>query len=252
MFERETRGEVAVLRLARGKVNAIDLELFQGLEEELAAIERSPARALVLTGRGGSFSAGVDLFRVVAEGRPYLERFLPVLSRALERLFTFPRPVVAAANGHAIAGGAILSFACDHRILAEGPARMGIPELLVGVPFPCLPLEIVRFAVPGQRLQEIVYGGRNYTVDEALAGGLVDETAPSEALLDRACAAAERLAAIPPGAFRLTKAALRRPTLERVARDAAAHDAAALELWAAPETLAAIRSFLEQRVGKGR
>ena len=143
MIERETRGEVAVLRLAHGKVNAIDVELLEELEEELTAAERSPARALVLTGRGTSFSAGVDLFRVVEEGRFYLELFLPVLSRALGRLFTFPRPVVAAANGHAIAGGAILAFACDHRIVADGPARIGVPELQVGVPFPCLPLEIV-------------------------------------------------------------------------------------------------------------
>jgi enoyl-CoA hydratase len=252
MFEREMRGEVAVLRLAHGKVNAIDVELMEELEAELTAVEHSAARALVLTGRGGSFSAGVDLFRVAEEGRFYLERFLPALSRALGRLFTFPRPVVAAANGHAIAGGAILAFACDHRILAEGPARFGVPELLVGVPFPCLPLEIVRFAVPRHRLQEIVYGGRNYTVEEALEGGLVDETAPAEALLDRACAAAERLAAIPSDAFRLTKAALRGPTMERVARDAPEHDAAALDIWAAPEAAVAIRAFLERTIGKRR
>lgn len=252
MFERETRGEIAVVRMAHGKVSAIDLELLEGLEAELAAAEAAGARAVVLTGTGGTFSAGVDLFRVVAEGLPYLERFLPVLSRALGRLFSFPRPVVAAVNGHAIAGGAILAMACDYRVLAAGGGRFGVPELLVGVPFPCLPLEIVRSAVPPHRLQEVVYGGGTYTVEETLAAGLAEEEAPPLDLLDRALAVAGRLAAIPPEAFRLTKLALRRPTLERVAVDGPAHDAAALEAWSAPETAATIRSYLERTIGKRR
>ena len=144
------------MRLAHGKVSAIDLELLECVVDRLDQIEESSARAIVLAGTGSSFSAGVDLFRVLDGGPDYLNRFLPALSRALVRLFTFPRPVVAAINGHAIAGGCILASACDYRLMALGKGKIGVPELVVGVPFPMIALEILRDLVPDRRFQEVV------------------------------------------------------------------------------------------------
>ena len=250
MFERETRGEIEILRLAHGKVSAIDVELLQGLTAQLDDVERSPAKALVLTGRGSVFSAGVDLYRVVDGGRAYLQAFLPALSSSIARLFAFPRPVVAAINGHAIAGGAVLAFACDHRLLAAGPGRFGVPELLVGVPFPALPLELLRSVVPAPLLHAVVYQGRTYLPDEAERAGLVDETVPAETLLDRALEVAGRLAALQPEAFRLTKLALHRPVLDACDRLGPAHEAAVLAAWSAPETAAVIRGYLERTIGR--
>ena len=97
-------------------------------------------KAVIVTGSGSSFSAGVDLFRVIKDGPEYGRRFLPVLDDFLRAALTLPKPMVAAINGHAIAGGCILAAACDHRIMTEGNGRIGIPELAVGVPFPALPL----------------------------------------------------------------------------------------------------------------
>jgi len=96
-----------------------------------------------------------------------MERFLPAHDLALERLFTLDKPVVAAVNGHAIAGGAILVAACDRRILARGPATFGAPELKVGVPFPPLPLELYRRICPPGRASELALGGRVVGTDEA-------------------------------------------------------------------------------------
>lgn len=248
MIHREDRDGVAVLRMEHGKANALDVELLEGLEEavqELEAAAPGPA-AVVLTGTGAIFSAGVDLFRVLDGRTAYLDAFLPALSRALKRLFVFTRPVVAAVNGHAIAGGCILACACDLKVMAEGDGRIGVPELRVGVPFPVAPLEILRFAVPPQHLQKLAYLGRTYGPAEALAWGLVDELAPPEELLDRAVAAARQLAAIPRESFELTKAHLRRPVIERMEVLEGWVEPHVAELWARDDVHDHIREYLDR------
>lgn len=250
MIHREDRDGIAVLRIEHGKANALDAELLEGLEERLQELEEDRPGAVVLTGTGRIFSAGVDLFRVLDGGRAYLERFLPVLGRALERLFAFPGPVVGAVNGHAIAGGCILACACDLKVMAEGDGRIGVPELRVGVPFPVAALEILRFAVPCQHLQKLAYVGRTYGPRDALAWGLVDELAAPERLTDRALEAARELAAIPRGSFELSKAHLRRPALERIRAYGTEIDPRVAGLWAEDGIHDHVREYLERTIGR--
>ena len=250
MIHLEQSASIAVLRLDHGKVSALDAELLAALDGALVAVEQSAARALVLTGTGGSFSAGVDLFRILDGGAEYVRRFLPLLDTAFRRLFLVPRPVVVALNGHAIAGGCILACAGDRRILSEGKARLGVPELRVGVPFPVLALEIVRFAAAARTLQDLIYSGATFTCQEALQRGLVDEVVPGPELLERALAVAESLAAIPPGNFALAKHQLREPVMDRAARLGREMDARILEAWCAPEAGVAIRVYLDATIGK--
>jgi len=248
MIEREERDGVVILRLAHGKASALDVELLEALERELDAV--GDARAVVLTGTGSIFSAGVDLFRVLDGGVVYVERFLPALRELLHTIFTLPTPVVVAANGHAIAGGGILVASGDVRLMARGSGRIGVPELVVGVPFPALALEIVRFAVAPHRLPEIVYLGRTYHADDALACGFVDEVVDADALGARARDVAESLAALPPAAFRLAKRQLRAPALVRAETLAKIADAEAAAAWADPATHAHIRGYLDRTLGK--
>ena len=252
MIELEVRNQVTIMRLAHGKVSAIDLELLECVVDRLDQIEESSARAVVLVGTGSSFSAGVDLFRVLDGGRDYLNRFLPALSRALVRLFTFPRPVVAAINGHAIAGGCILASACDYRLMALGKGKIGVPELLVGVPFPMIALEILRDLVPDRHFQEVVYTGKTYPVELARERGLVDELVDSTKLLDRALALAEQFALIPTESFRITKQQLRHHVMHRWELEAEAVDGQVAAAWASDEVQAAIRSYVEKTLGKGK
>jgi enoyl-CoA hydratase len=170
----------------------------------------------------------VDLFRLTREGADYVRRFLPLLSRFVRTLFAFPRPVVAAANGHAIAGGCIIVLAADARLMAEGAGRIGVPELLVGVPFPAAALEVVRFAVPRDKVQSLLYTGRTLPPQEALAAGLVEEVVAPGELLARAEEIARQLARIPPPVYRLTKLSLRAEALERIDRTSEPQDQAAL------------------------
>lgn len=250
MIHRDDRDQVAVLRLARGTASPLDTELLTALADQLDDVERSARESVVLTGTGTIFSAGVDLFRVLDGGTVYLDAFLPTLNRALRRLFTFPRPVVAAINGHAVAGGCVLAFACDYRIMAEGDGTIGVPELPVGVPFPAVALEILRFGAPGDRLQEMVYLGKTYGVRDASSRGLIDETVSLEGLLERACHVARRLAGIPKSTFRLTKQQLRKPVLDRIARQTHDSDAAVAQAWASDEIRTAIQAYVERTLRK--
>lgn len=247
MIERESRDGILTLRLAHGKASALDVELFEALGRELDAAH--DARALVLTGTGSIFSAGVDLFRITDGGDEYVRRFFPMLSDFVRRLFTFPKPVVAAANGHAIAGGGVMVLAGDYRLMAEGKGRIGLPELLVGVPLPGAVVEAVRFAVSPDRVQKVLYTGYTFSPAEALANGVVDEVTEPDALLARAHQAAAQLADLPPEVFAMTKERLRAPAVERM-DGAEVYDRRALDLWRAPETHARIRDYLARTIRK--
>jgi enoyl-CoA hydratase len=249
MIERTLHEGILTLRLAHGKASALDVELLEALLRELEGAAED-VRALILTGTGSIFSAGVDLFRLTQEGADYVRRFLPLLSGLVRKLFTFPRPVVAATNGHAIAGGCILVLASDVRLMAEGTGRIGVPELLVGVPFPVAPLEVVRFAVPQDKVQSLIYTGRTLQPQEALSAGLVDEVVQPDELLARAQEIARQLASIPPEVYRLTKQYLRAEALERLDRTSELYDQSALEVWSAAETHAHIREYLRRTVRK--
>ncbi len=250
MIEKEHADGVTILRLAHGKASALDVELLAALDSELAALANSE-NALVLTGTGSIFSAGVDLFRLLHEDSNYLARFIPLLNSMLERLFTFPRPVVVAANGHAIAGGCILVQCADYRLMSEGTGRIGVPELLVGVPFPSMPMQILQFAIPRHHLQKIVYTGVTLLPGDALAHGLIDEITSAELLLSRAVEIASSMAAIPRQTFRLTKNQLRGRILERSSSVVNA-DEEIDQIWGSPESAEHIKQYLQRTVKSAR
>jgi enoyl-CoA hydratase len=246
MIDWEERGGVTTIRLVRGKGNALDVDLLTALLDALDRLERSSARAGILTGQGSAFCAGVDLVALLKGGPEYVRRFVPLLQRGFERLIMFPKPLVAAVNGHAIAGGTIIMLACDQRLLARGTAQVGLTEVRVGVVFPAWALELARFTTPPQHFSTLIETGRTWPPEEALARGLVDELVEPARLLERAGEVADELVAIPATAFRVTKQAVRRPLIEAAQRQAALTDAALLEHWLSPETLRHVADFADR------
>lgn len=240
----ERHGPVAIMRFDHGKVHALDEVLLSAFIDGLDQVERSDARALVLTATGRVFSAGVDLQQVLDGGADYLERFIPLMVLAFGRLFSYPMPVVAAINGPAVAGGCILACACDRRLLVDG-GRIGASELLVGVPFPVSALEMLRWAC-GDRTEEVVLTGKLYGSDEAVSVGLAHEIVAGDGLLERALTVAGELGAVDPGAFRLAKAQLRRPTALRIATDSPVVDPDVRAMWSSAHTTASIRAQVER------
>jgi enoyl-CoA hydratase len=251
MIELSRNGDIAVLRMAHGKANALDVEFCEGLARAFDEQRNSSARAVVVTGSGSIFSAGVDLVRISAEGETYVRRFLPALHRLFEAAFYLPKPVVAAINGHAMAGGCVLACCADARIMARGNGRMGITEILVGVPFPALAFEVMRYAANPQYLPDMTLSGATYLSDEARTRGLVDQVVESAELMDRATAVARTFAAVPAATFAATKEQMRQRVTDHMAQHGARNDARVAQIWTSPETLQSIRDFVAKTIKKG-
>jgi enoyl-CoA hydratase len=250
MIELTDRNGIAVVTMAHGKANALDVEFCEAIAAQFDKLRDTPAKAVVLTGQGRMFSAGVDLVRLSEGGAAYVRRFLPALHRLFEAVFFFPKPVVAAINGHAIAGGCVLECCADKRIAASGDSRIGVTELLVGVPFPPLAFEVMRYASPPRYLADGMVSGATFTPDVALTRGLIDEIADASSLLDRAVAAAEALAALSPKAFAQTKEQCRQPARDALERHGKRLDEASAAIWTADATLGHIRDYVAKTFRK--
>ncbi len=238
--------EIAVLGIDHGPANTLDTQSCRELVRRFEDV--ADARAVVLTGTGDIFCAGVDLKRVHDGGPAYVSEFLPELSDVLLTVFGFPRPVVAALNGHAIAGGAVLAAACDHRVLGGG--RFGVTELLVGLPFPLAALEILRCAYGTTPLPALTYSGETFAGEDALRRGLVDELTPREEVLERAIAVATRLGGLSAPAFAHTKAQIRQPYHERIAEYRSSDDPGVERIWRSPAALDAVKSYVDNVLTK--
>lgn len=242
MIEIQTVGTVRVLALSSGRVNALDVELLEELTAAIRELQGSGAGALVVTGAGRVFCAGVDLNRVLQGGADYADRLIPALSDAFVAMFCYPGPTVAAINGAAIAGGCVLACACDRRLMSPD-AQIGASEVRVGVPFPAAALEVVRYAC-GDHAAEVLLGGRLYRGADAIANGLAHRVIADD-LIEAAVAEASDLAEISADAYRHTKAQLRAPTLARIS-EAGDIDHEVRQLWGADQTRQRIADSLER------
>jgi enoyl-CoA hydratase len=249
MLEITNTDGIAVVTMRHGKANALDVELCEALAAHLPLLA-SNAQAVVLAGQGRIFSAGVDLVRLSSGGAAYIRHFLPTLDKAFAAVFEFPKPIVAAVNGHAIAGGCVLACAADRRIMAQDAGRIGVTELQVGVPFPPLALEIMRHVTAPHFLEEVILGAGTYKPDEALARGLINDIVAPEALMERAVATARSLAAISPQTYALSKRQLRQGVAERL-RQAAPWTAEVTDLWLTDMTAQRVRDYVSRTLKKG-
>lgn len=239
----EWHGEVAEVRLACGKANALNARSLAAIARALDEAERARARGLVLTGYDRFFSAGLDLVGLYELDRPAMDAFMREFDRVMLRVFAYPRPVVAAVGGHAVAGGCILALACDARVATDRGIRIGLNEIRLGVPFPASALEIVRHTVPVALAEAVLYGGELYAPPEALAHGLVTRLAAGDVVAE-ARLLCRQWAGEPTGAFATIKASLRRRALERAQERLDELRRAFVEAWFSPEG--------RERIGEAR
>jgi enoyl-CoA hydratase len=242
VIEIQAAGAVQVLTFSSGPVNALDVEFANELTEAVHELQRSGAGPLVVTGAGRTFSAGVDLKRVVEGGADYTDRLIPALSDLFVAMFCYPGPTVAAVNGAAIAGGCVMACACDRRLMSPS-VQIGASEVRVGVPFPVAALEVMRYAC-GDRAEEAVLGGGIYRDADAVAMRLADRIV-ADNLIEAAVAEASDLADIAADAYRHTKSQLRTPTLARIS-DGGGIDREVRQMWGAEETRQRIAASLER------
>ncbi len=181
--------------------NALGTEVLTRLRDQL---EAAGEEGVLLRGAGDAFSAGLNLKEVVELNHETMATFLSLLDEVVFRLFHHPGPTVAAVNGHAIAGGALLARACDRAVATtSGKARIGLNEVAIGLQIPPRLHEMVRSRLPVLHRHEVLLGAQLHPPEEALRLGLVDELAD-----DPVAVARERLAALdalPRHAYAATK-----------------------------------------------
>jgi enoyl-CoA hydratase len=210
----ELRGKTALLRMDDGKANALSDAMIESLVGALARAE-SEASAIVLTGRPDRFSAGFDL-KVMMSGPDAARGLLRRGSALFMKLYTTPLPLVIAATGHALAGGALTVLTGDHRIAADGAYKIGLNEVAIGLPVPILAMELARARLAASELTQATLGGRIYTPTEALAAGYVDEVVDAASLEPRALERAAKLGELSRSAYAATKRRLRELVVGRI------------------------------------
>ncbi len=216
LIETRSVGDVLEVRMARSPVNAMHDAFLTELLATLRAAGQGPARAIVLSGLPGVFSAGLDVPALMTKDVAGMRAFWKLFFDVQRQLAGSPIPVTAAITGHSPAGGAVFAMYCDYRVMAEGAFKIGLNEVAVGIhPGPVLHGALKRLV--GARHAELLLStARMMTAEEALRFGFVDELAPPGEVVDRAIAWSQRTLQLPAAAYAATRALARADLIELV------------------------------------
>ena len=240
----ERDGELAVVHVDRPPVNAMDLRLLEEGAAMLDELRADQPGAVVLAGREGSFSAGLDLKLAPTLDADGQREMVGGINRLFAGWYSFERPVVAAVTGHAIAGGMILALCGDVRV-ASTEGRYGLTEVRAGLPYPAVAIAVVRAELRRELARELVLGGELVDGRRLLEGGAFDELVAPGEVVGRAVARARELAAIPSEAYATVKRQLRQPALAEIDQALAGSGDPLAGGWLGDETADAARAVLE-------
>lgn len=240
----EQRDAITILRLNRPPANAFCLELARPFEAALESEAVEAAEALVLVGTGRFFSGGLDLKVVPGYSAQEQRDFLDVLNRVIGKLYTIPIPVVGAINGHAIAGAFILALATDYRIGPTGDAQFGLTEARVGIPFPAVPMIVLRAECAPQDVRYGTLLARTFGPEEARTRGVLDELVPPDAVLERAIEVARDMASMPSDSYRRIKYQVREAAMAEIEEVISRGSDPMLEGWLSPKAREAAAAHL--------
>ncbi|MBS0514635.1 MAG: enoyl-CoA hydratase/isomerase family protein [Proteobacteria bacterium] len=251
MLEQLRHDDILELRLARPPVNAFNLDLSRALREAIEAAPDRGARGIVLCGRPGMFSAGLDVASVLeldAAGRMgELWREYSTLCRAIAASSV---PIVVAIAGHAPAGGAVLATFCDYRVMARGAFRIGLNETQVGLSVPPEIQTGLRRLVGAYRAERLMVAGTMLDSEEALRIGFVDELAEPDEVAPRAFAWLRALLALPPQAMTKTRAIARADVVSAFDVECGSDVDAFVRGWFGDESRATLKAVLAKLKSK--
>jgi enoyl-CoA hydratase len=199
-----------------GKANAMDAAFFAELNGAMDEAEASGRRGVIFAGRPGFFSGGLNVKTLPALDPARLKELHRSFAHTMARAALLPVPTAAACGGHAVAGGFILALACDLRIVEEGPFRIQMNEVLIGIALPSWVLAITQPVIPPRRHTQVLLHGRAYSPKEAVSAGFFDEMVePGSDLVARAKELLAPLASLNSQAYALSKRRMRGPAIER-------------------------------------
>lgn len=248
MLELNDHDGLRVIRMQRPPANALNMEMVTSLKVAVESAAGERVAGLVLAGRDGMFSGGLDVPELLGEPRPVIAEFWERFFALTRALADAPMPVAAAITGHAPAGGAVLALHCDYRVGALGSWKIGLNEVQVGLAVPSTILQALADQVGLRRARRLTTAGRMIEMNEALEIGLVDELVAPESVIERALDWCRELTRLPPIAMNETR---RLGKADFLARLAAADDAAtATDYWFSDETQAAMHALVERLSGR--
>ncbi len=210
----ELQDGVATISLDDGKVNALSIETLRALHGALDHAERDGAVTIV-RGREGYLSAGFDL-KVFSRGAEPVLEMLTLGATLAERMLSFPTPVVLACSGHAVAAGSFLALSADARIGADGPFRIGLNEVAIGLTVPWFAIELARHRLSAPHFDAAVTSARMYGPQDAVAAGFLDRVVPAEQLHAAALETAHTLSQLDMRAHAASKLRAREDALRRL------------------------------------
>lgn len=202
----------AIITIENGKANALSSEVIHQLNNQLDKAE-ADQKIVILTGTNGMFSGGFDLKVMLQSPQSALD-LVTQGSKLSHRLLSFPRPVIVACSGHAIAKGAFLLLSADYRIGVEGDFKIGLNEVLIGMTMHNAGIEIAKGRLTPTYLNRSVNNGEIYNPKDAVTAGFLDKIVPPEHLLPTAIKVAEMFTQLNPKAHKETKLKVRKLHLE--------------------------------------
>lgn len=255
MLESIRHDAILELRLARPPVNALNPELVRRLRKAVEDAPAQGARGIVLSGRPGMFSAGLDVPELLQLDRAALVAFWQDFFGLCAALASSPIPVVAAIGGHSPAGGAVLSIFCDYRVMARSmdpakPFRMGLNEVQVGLSIPEVIQCALRRLVGTYRAERMMVAGQMLEPEQALTIGLVDELTGVDEVLPRALAWLGALLKLPPQAMATTRLLARSDLISLFADPTRLSVEEFADAWFGAETQATLKALVAQLKSK--
>ena len=210
----EQRGLVRIVTMDDGKANAFSLEVINDLRGLLREAEADDeTRSLVIAGREGRFSGGFDLSAMRAGDVDAVVELVAAGGALVADLYASPLTVVAAATGHAVAAGALVLLGCDHRVGVDGPVKIGLNEVAIGMVLPPWALIIARDRLSKRYFHSSTTNARLFDGRTAVDAGFLDEVVAAESVVERAIEKATELSTLVPAAYARTVEVVRGPAI---------------------------------------
>ena len=167
---------IAIITFSRPKVNAINAEFVSQLQAELDLLEKNDSiKGIIFTGMSGFFSAGLDVVELFPLGKKEIYEFWKKFNRLLLTIFSYPKLIFSAINGHSPAGGAVIAIMTDYRIMSSGKFKIGLNEVAVGLTLPGAIGEVLQYILVKRQAERCVLTGALFSAEEAFSLGMVDE-----------------------------------------------------------------------------
>ncbi len=234
----------AIVTLNRGKVNALNEPLIEEINRYFVDLENDrTVKAVIFTGQRKFFSFGFDIPEFLSYSKDAFIRYLTKFTNLYTFMFLYAKPIIAALNGHTIAGGCMLALACDYRIMVSEKAKISLNEISFGSSVFAGVVEMLKFWVGQKNAESILYSGAMYSAEEAIQLGLVDQISSYENLMNDARKVAQDFANKDMAAFRSIKGLLRKPVAEEMAKREEDSIREFVDIWYSKETWKKIKEI---------